>query len=105
MLRREDHERRTPQRVGTSSKDFNRVSGLSVENNRGAFASSDPICLQSFDAFGPINAIKIQQLVGILCRFEEPLFQILFYDRSATTFTNAVFANHLFACEGSIIFG
>src|ERR1044071_2152829 len=97
MLRREDHEGCTPQRIGTGVKDFNRVARLGMEDDRRSFASSDPIRLQSLDAFGPINSIKIQQLVGILCSFEEPLFQILFYDRRATTFTNAVFADHLFA--------
>src|SRR5215211_5605248 len=109
MFRGKDHEGCTPQRVWTGRKYLDRISSLIIpeggclENNGGAFASTDPIRLQCFDAFWPVNAIKVQQLIGIFCGSKEPLFQFLLNDRCTTAFAQALFANDLLSRQCRVV--
>ena len=67
MLRRQDHEGRAPQRIGTGGEDLDVVAALlGLEDDRGAFAAADPVGLQRLDALGPVDAVEVQQLIGIL---------------------------------------
>ena len=103
MFWREDHECRTPQRIGACRKYLNiMAANFGFENHRRAFTAIDPIGLQSLDRLGPVNAIEVQQFIGVLGRLEEPLIQILLDDRRAAAFAVTVVAPNLLACQCGI---
>src|SRR5688572_9640070 len=95
MFRGEDHEGRAPQRIGAGGEYLDVVTSFGFENDRRAFTSSDPIRLQGLDTFRPVYFIEAQKFIGIFRGFEEPLLQSLFNDGCATSFPDAVLANHL----------
>ena len=65
-------------------------------------AAIDPIGLQGLDAFGPVDAVEVQQFIGVFGGLEEPLLQILFDDRRAAAFAMTVIAPDLFARQRGV---
>ena len=66
------------------------VTGFGLEDDRSAFAASDPVGLQGLHALGPIDFIERQQFIGIFRGLEEPLFQFLLDHGRAAAFADAV---------------
>src|SRR5688572_32406756 len=105
----EDHEGRSPQRIRTGGKYLDIIASFIIpkgggfENDRCAFASSDPIRLQSLDAFGPVYFVETQKFIGIFRGFEEPLLQSLFDHGRAASLADAVITDHLLTRQRGIV--
>ncbi len=105
MLRREHHEGRAPQRIGAGGEylDDHRLADLrSLKIHRRAFAPADPVGLQGLDRLGPVDAVEVQQFIGIFGGLEEPLLQVLLDDRRAAAFAVTVIAPDLLARQGRV---
>ena len=79
MLRREDHESRSVESVG-SCRIYSDLFITSVhrEIDFRTVRPSDPLGLHLLDLFGPVKGIKVfQQPVGICCYLKHPLAEIL----------------------------
>ena len=75
MFRREHHERRAVKRVGTrrENADFSgRIVDLEIDLC--AFASADPVALEQFDSFRPIESVQfVEQSLRIRGDAQHPL--------------------------------
>ena len=105
MLRGEHHEGRAPQRIRPGGEDLHRIAVFGVKDHRGPLGTSDPVGLQRLDALGPIQAGKVQQLIGVIGDAEEPLLQMLLDHRRTAAFTVTVFPPHLLARQRSVATG
>ena len=63
----------------------------------------NPVCLERSDAFRPLDAGKIQQLVGVRRDLQEPLLQILLDHGRAAALTDAFVADNLLTRQRGVI--
>ena len=92
MLRRKDHVGRAEECVGAGCEDlhFARPS-FDLEFNQGSLAAADPVSLEKFDAFGPIESIEaVQKALGEGGDAQHPLAERTAFDGESTDFTFAV---------------
>ncbi len=89
VLRRQHHERRPEQRVGSRREDAQVVAarlvvvGRGGEDDLGALGPTDPVRLHDPDGFGPVEAVEVEELVGVLRDPQEPLGQVALLDLRA----------------------
>ncbi len=109
VLRREDHERGTEQRVGPRREDAQGL-GLGMVRRRsrlevdlGAFRPADPVRLLDADRLGPVDAAEVEQLVGVGGRAQVPLLEIALLDQRAAAPAMAVDALDLLARQGPVV--
>ncbi len=79
MLGRQHHEGGAEQSVGARGEDADPPvrAADDLEVDIGAFRATDPIALQSFGRFGPVDPLQIvQQPLGVLGDPEKPLIQV-----------------------------
>ncbi len=95
MFRRKHHIRRAEQRIGTRREHFERERLLVAQPNRlethmRANGLANPIALHRYDAFGPVERVKVvQQAFGVFGDLEEPLLDIALRGRCAASFAVA----------------
>ena len=58
MLRRENHESRAEQRVG-SRGEHHEVAGGGGERDAGTLAATDPVALHQLDGLGPVEPVEV----------------------------------------------
>ena len=90
MLWREDHERRTEERVGPGREDSQLLTTLVVVGWRGleddlaALGPSDPVRLHDPDRLGELDPAEIEQLVGVFRDPQIPLVEVALLDPRRT---------------------
>ena len=82
VLRGDDHEGHTPQRVMPGGVNLNGVARLQMEGHLAALGTADPVLLHQPHLVGPLGQHLQggQQLVGVLGDLQEPLLQVLLGD-------------------------
>ena len=109
MLRRQDHERRAEQRVRPRREDADLVAaglvvvGRGLEVDLGALGPADPVRLLDPDRLRPVEAVEVEQLVGVLRRPQEPLLQVALLDERAAAPAAPVGALDLLARQGPVV--
>ena len=80
MLRRQHHEGDAEDGIGAGGKDpdffFFYAGMVQGEGNFRALALADPVALHDLDALRPVDAVILQQLVGVFGDAEKPLLQV-----------------------------
>ena len=72
VLRGQHHEGRAPQRVRAGREHLDRA-GLGLERDLRALGAADPVRLHRLDLVGPVEALEVEQLVGVVGDLEVPL--------------------------------
>ena len=84
VLRRENHERRAEQRVGSRRVDAHHLVGKPVDReiDLGAHAPPDPVGLHDADLLRPLVEQRqiIEQPVGVIRDLQEPLLEVALLD-------------------------
>ena len=106
MLRREHHEGAAEERVGSRGEDGDPILARDLaaqrEGDLRALGAADPVALHQLDRLGIIDAVEVEQLVGVGGGAEHPLFHLLRFDDLVATFADAnpfVVANDLLVGE------
>ncbi len=102
MFRRQHHKCCAPKRVWAGGEHLNRICLCGKKCDLCAGAAADPVCLQRAHALRPVDAFKVQQLVGVLGNAEVPLVQILLDDRRLAALAMPVVAPHLLARQRGV---
>ncbi len=72
----EDHVSDAKERVGTGGEDGEGVAAGEGEVDVGALAAANPVALEEFDGFGPVELIEVaQKAFGVGGDAEHPLFE------------------------------
>ncbi len=109
VLRGEDHERRPEERVRPGREHPQLVAarlmvvGRDREHDLCALASADPVRLLGLDRLGPVEALEVEQLVGVLRDPEIPLGKVALLDLRAAAPAVAVGALDLLARERPVV--
>jgi hypothetical protein len=100
MFWREHHERRAVHRVGPGREDRDRTRWRD-EIDLCTSRLADPIRLHDSHALGPIDAVEIQEFLGVLRDLQMPLRQQTTFDQRARTVRTPV--DHLFVRQDRLI--
>ncbi len=109
VLGGEDHERGAVQRVGPRREDAQRVAtglvgvGRDREVDLGAFGAADPVRLLDADRLGPVDALEVEQLVGVRRGLEIPLVELALLDERAAAPAMTVGALDLLARQRPVV--
>ena len=105
MLRAHHEERGAEERIGAGGEDLDGAVVFDVEAYFGAFGAPDPVPLQSLDPLWPFDVGEVQELLGIVRDLEEPLRQILLYDRRPATLAAPVWPHDLLPGQRGVVPG
>ncbi len=109
MLRGEDHERRSEQRVRARREDADLLAARVVVGRRGiehdlaALRSADPVRLLDPDRVGKLNLAEVEQLVRVLRDAQVPLVQVSLLDLCAAAPAVTVGALDLLAGQRAVV--
>ena len=100
-------ESSTINRVGPRRKHRNGflfAINLGAETNFRTLAAPNPVLLHRHGLFGPFDVIEVQQFLGILGDFQQPLINLFTNDDRSTTFARAI-CQHLLVCQRRVTAG
>src|SRR4030043_979655 len=69
-----------------------------------ALTLTNPVALHDFNTFRTVDAVKIQQFIGVFCNAEEPLFQVAPDNGSIAAFADPL-TYYLFVCQHRLAVG
>src|SRR5215475_11279595 len=99
MFRREHQECTTVKRVGSRSENTNPlIHVLNLEIDLRALASANPVTLEQFDSFRPIQALKfVEQSLRVCSDAQHPLTHWSSHNREAANLTFSIY--NLLICQ------
>ena len=109
MLGRQDHERRSEQRVRSGREDAQLVAtglvfvGCDLEVDLGALGPADPVRLLDADRLRPVDAGEVEQFVGVRGRPQEPLLEVALLDQGAAAPAMPIDAFDLLARQRPVV--
>ena len=104
VLWRQHDERNSEHSVDSCRKGANRLLIQAVLGNVEiyfhTFGAPNPVRLHRVDAVGPVHLGVIEQLIGIVGNFEEPLLHVLVCDRRVASLAESI--DDLLVCENCL---
>src|SRR5215203_5709487 len=103
VLRAQNKERGAEERVRAGGEDLDRTVAFDLEPDLGTLGAPDPVPLQCLDPLRPVNLREVQQFLGVVGDLEEPLRQVLLYDRRPAPLAAPVRSYDLLAGQRRVV--
>src|SRR6185295_3022316 len=101
VLRRENEESRSPERVGAGGEDLD-PSRLGRKSHVGALGAADPVALEDLYPFRPVDTREVEQLFRVAGGPEEPLIELPLGHRSSAALAGSVLSPHLLSGQSGV---